>query len=78
MTVSQIIRNVLLLNSNLDDELQQREGMEEEKRPELSEELVHNFRSKSDIYNYLSLKSQLFLPPYSEAKLGKWNFFTIK
>ena len=32
--------------------------------------LVTKFRSKSDIYNYLSQKQKLFLPPFDEAKVG--------
>ena len=32
--------------------------------------LVSKFRSKSDIYNYLSQRQQLFLPPFDEAKVG--------
>ena len=34
------------------------------------DEIYGKFRSKKDIYNYLSQRYQLFLPPYHEAKLG--------
>ena len=35
------------------------------------EELRGKFNSKLDVYNYLKLKWQLFLPPVGEAKIGK-------
>ena len=37
------------------------------------EEIMGKFRSKSDIYNYLSQKWQLFLPPFKEAKIGRFG-----
>ena len=32
-----------------------------------ADELIGKFRSKADIYNFLTLKYQLFLPPYEET-----------
>ena len=34
-------------------------------------ELIGKFRSKGYIYEYLTTKKQLFLPPFGEAKIGK-------
>ena len=36
-----------------------------------ADELVGKFRSKADIYSFLTLKYQLFLPPYEETKLSR-------
>ena len=34
-------------------------------------EFIGKFRSKTDLYNFLTLKFQLFLPPYEETKLNR-------
>ena len=34
-------------------------------------ELVGKFRSKADIYSFLTLNYQLFLPPYEETRLSR-------
>ena len=36
-----------------------------------ADELVGKFRSKADIKSFLTLKYQLFLPPYEETKLSR-------
>lgn len=37
------------------------------------EEMRGRFRSKADLYNYLTLQEQLFLPPYKETNMRKFR-----
>ena len=46
-------------------------GVEEEIIKISADELIGKLRSKADIYNFLTLKYQLFLPPYEETKLSR-------
>ena len=58
------------MKSNFDP-TEDENSKEKEEEINVTGELVGKFRSKADIYSFLTLKYQLFLTPYEETKLSR-------
>ena len=64
-----VVSVVCIDDENSEEEIKGNNGDMEDLVKVDARELIGKFRSKADIYDYLSKKWQLFLPPYDEAKI---------
>ena len=66
-----MISAVYIDNENNEEEIKGNNNERDDLVKVDARELAGKFRSKKDIYDYLSKKWQLFLPPFDEAKICK-------